>query len=418
MTSMIDRRRCLSAMTGAGIASLAGCLSSALNDDEDARPALSDRTFRYGAVLPLTGELSFIADPLQNATALPVTELEASGLDLSFEYEVADSRTTPGGAVDAATTLIDEEYPAIIGAAASDATLQMTQQATIPAEVVSCSPSSTSPTMSILNDRGYSFRTAPDDSMQAVVAAQLASTEHDAETAATIYTAGDYGRQLSGAFSASFRGDIQRQVSFTPGSESYAEPLSQALADDPDILFVISYVESGIELLQEYYGDHRGDETVFISDGLQDESLPNEVSEVVDNVFGTAPTSTGPGQDRFATLYRDEYGDEPALFTANCYDATATVLLANAAAGENDGTAIRGEMNNVTSGDGVEVLPGELAEGIKIAATGAPVRYRGASGEIEFDVNGDGGSITYEYFTYDSGGIAVIDERTPEGAAE
>ncbi|WP_081661516.1 ABC transporter substrate-binding protein [Halopiger djelfimassiliensis] len=415
----MSRRQCLSALSGSAAVSLAGCLTDGIRGgNSETRAALSERTLRYGAVVPLSGGLSTFGDALANGTTLPVAELEDADLDATIEHDVVDSETTPTSAVDAAAGLIDDGYQTIVGAASSGVTLQMTQQATIPAGTVSCSPMSTSPTLSILNDRGYSFRTAPNDSLQGAIAAQLASTEHDAETAATLYMSGDYGRQLSGSFSASFDGTLQRQVPFTPGSDSYADPLERALADDPDILFLVSYVESGVDLLREYYADHENGEDVFVTDGLQGETVPDKVGQPLSNVFGTAPSSSGPGRDGFESLYRSEYGTDPALFTSNCYDAAATVLLANAAAGVNDGTEIRARMNEVTTGDGTEILPGNLAEGIELAAAGEPVHFRGASGEIEFDENGDGGSTTYEYFTYADGDISVLGERTPQGVAE
>nr|WP_245757947.1 ABC transporter substrate-binding protein [Halobiforma haloterrestris] len=365
-------------------------------------------------MLPLSGELEQAGQALLNGVTLPAAELDAASAEIDLEHEVADSETSPVSAVDAAGALIDDGVPAIVGAAASDVTLQMIQRATIPSDVVSCSPASTTPTLSIVNDRGYSFRTAPVDSLQAVIAARLAVAEHGASTAATLYTSGDYGRQLSGAFSASFDGEIQRQVSFASGSgnDGYAEPLETALADDPDVLFLISYPESGVPLLEEYYADHAGDETLFVSDGLQNEAVLEGVGDRID-AYGTAPTSSGPGQAEFQSLYREEYDADPGLFAANCYDAAASVLLANAAAGENDGPAIADRMREVTTGEGTEILPGDLADGIERAAAGEPVHYRGAAGEIEFDENGDGGSVEYEYFTFADEAIEVLDELTP-----
>lgn len=362
-------------------------------------------------MLPLSGALEAAGQTLTNATELPVAELDGS-IEAEIEYDLQDSETTPIGAIDAARSLIDDGYPGIVGAASSDATLQMTQQATIPAEVVSCSPSSTTPTLSILNDRGYSFRTAPVDSLQAVIVAQLATTEHGGETAATLYAAGDYGRQLSGAFSASFDGAIQKQVSFSPDSDSYDGPLSEALAGEPDILFVVGYPVGGTPLLQTYYDQYATDELLFLSDGLVDGTVSENV-DFSEDVYGVIPASTGPGQETFVSLYRDEYDADPGLFAANSYDAAATLLLANAAAGENSGTAIAEQMRAVTAGEGTEIQPGQLGEGIERAAAGEQIRYRGASGEIEFDENGDGGSVQYEYLRFGNSGRESIDTLTP-----
>ncbi|APW96507.1 ABC transporter substrate-binding protein [Halobiforma lacisalsi AJ5] len=412
MTDCWNRRGYLGAVGGTALSVSAGCLTTDADDRAESRPRLSDRTLRYGIVLPLSGELEQAGQALLNGVTLPAAELDAASADIDLEHEVADSETSPVSAVDAAGALIDDGVPAIVGAAASDVTLQMIQRATIPSDVVSCSPASTTPTLSIVNDRGYSFRTAPVDSLQAVIAARLAVAEHGANTAATLYTSGDYGRQLSGAFSASFDGEIQRQVSFASGDGGYGDPLETALADDPDVLFLISYPESGVPLLEEYYADHAGDETLFVSDGLQNEAVIEGVEDRID-AYGTAPTSSGPGQAEFRSLYREEYDADPGLFAANCYDAAAAVLLANAAAGENDGPAIADRMREVTAGEGTEILPGDLADGIERAAAGEPVHYRGAAGEIEFDENGDGGSVEYEYFTFADEAIEVLDELTP-----
>ncbi|WP_049926699.1 ABC transporter substrate-binding protein [Halopiger goleimassiliensis] len=408
-----NRRRYLGAVGGATVSVLGGCLGGTDADGHaENRPPLSERTLRYGSVLPLSGELEQAGKTILNGASLPEIELEDASLAADVEHEVADSETSPTRAVEAAGSLIDDGVPAIVGAASSDVTLQMVQRATIPSGVVSCSPASTTPTLSIVNDRGYSFRTAPVDSLQAVIAARLAATEHGANSAATLYATGDYGRQLSGAFSASFDGAVQRQVSFDPEADGYDEALATALADDPDVFFLICYPESGVPLLEEYYDGHAGEETLFVSDGMQNEVVVDELGARI-GAYGTAPTSSGPGRSAFRSLYRSEYGDDPGLFAANCYDAAATVLLANAAAGENDGTAIADRMYTVTAGEGTEVLPGELAEGIDLAAAGEPIRYRGASGEIEFDENGDGGSVEYEYFAFADGELEVRDELTP-----
>lgn len=406
-----SRRELLAATTGVAAVGLGGCLGSNGEQAADSRTPLSERTLRYGGVMALSGGLGSVGEPIADAVELPGRQLEASDVEAGVEWRIEDSETTARGGIDAMRTLVDAGYPAVAGPLGSDVTLQAVQQASIPAEVVNCSPASTTPTLSILNDRGFSFRTAPDDSLQAVVAAGLAADDHGASSAATLYIAGDYGRQLSGAFATSFDGEIQRQVSF---SDAYEEALATALADDPDLLFVIGYPEDGVEIFSHYYDGHAGDETVFTTDGMMDPSLPEQVGEPMSNVYGTAPSSNGPGYDAFAERYEAEYDRSPGIFTANGYDAAAVLLLANAAAGENDGGAIREQMRAVVSDGGTEVTPDTLAEGVRRAAAGDPVEYRGASSEVVFDENGDVSGIDYEYFRYDVDGISVIETVSPE----
>ena len=409
-----NRRELLAAASGGAVLGLGGCLGSNAERTEDRRTPLSERTLRYGGVMALSGGLESVGTPIADAVELPGKQLDASAVEADVQWRIEDSKTTARGGIDAMRTLVDAGFPAVAGPLGSDVTLQAVQQASIPAEVVNCSPASTTPTLSILNDRGFSFRTAPDDSLQAVVAAGLAADEHGASSAATLHIAGDYGRQLSGAFATSFDGEIQRQVSF---SDEYEEPLATALSGDPDLLFVIGYPEDGVEIFGHYYDGHAGGETVFTTDGMMDPSLPEQVGEPMGNVYGTAPSSNGPGYDAFAERYESEYGSAPGIFTANGYDAAAVLLLANAAAGENDGGAIREQMRDVVSEGGTEVTPDSLAEGVRRAAAGDPVEYRGASSEVVFDENGDVSGIDYEYFRYDADGISVIEEVSPEAGA-
>lgn len=410
-TSRYRRRGLLAAAAGTATLGLSGCLGSNTEQTEESRTALSERTLRYGGVMALSGGLESVGTPIADAATLPGKQLSTSDLEADVEWQIEDSETTARGGIDATRTLIDADYPAIAGPLGSGVTLQAVQQASIPEEVVNCSPASTTPTLSILNDRGFSFRTAPSDSLQAVVAARLAGDEHGASSAATLYISGDYGRQLSGAFATSFDGEIQRQVSF---SDTYEEPLATALSDNPDLLFVIGYPQDGVEIFGHYYDGYAGDETVFTTDGMMDPSLPEQVGEPMANVYGTAPSSNGPGYEAFTDRYKSEYGRAPGIFTANGYDAAAVLLLANAAAGKNDGGAIREQMRAVTSQGGTEVTPNTLAEGIRQAAAGDPVEYRGASSEVVFDENGDISGINYEYFQYETGGINVIKEVSPE----
>nr|WP_238992156.1 ABC transporter substrate-binding protein [Halorubrum terrestre] len=364
--------------------------------------------------MALSGGLGSVGEPIADAVELPAKQLDNSDLEADVELQIEDSETTARGGINAMRTLVDAGYPAIAGPLGSDVTLQAVQQASIPAEVVNCSPASTTPTLSILNDRGFSFRTAPDDSLQAAVAARLAADKHDASSAATLHIAGDYGRQLSGAFATSFGGEVQRQVSF---DDEYEDPLAAALSGDPDLLFVIGYPEDGVEIFSHYYDGYEGDEVVFTTDGMMDSSLPGQVGEPMQNVYGTAPSSNGPGYDAFAERYKSEFGREPSIFTANGYDAAAVILLANAAAGENDGGAIRKQMRRVAADGGTKVTPDTLAEGIRHAAAGDPVEYRGASSEVVFDENGDVSGIDYQYFRYDADGFSVIEEISPEVGA-
>jgi ABC-type branched-subunit amino acid transport system substrate-binding protein len=189
------------------------------------------------------------------------------------------------------------------------------------------------------------------------------------------------------------------------GQTTTAGPTTEtATGPSPDVVAVIAYMASGVQIFENYYAIRSGDdEEIVIPDGLKNNALPEQVGKPLANVTGTAPAGAGPNQDTFAELFVDEYGTEPGIFTSHTFDAVSILLLANVAAGDNDGSAIRDQMRRVTDREGQTVGPETLAEGVEAAARGERVNYVGASSRTEFDKRGDPASASYEIWQFDSG---------------
>jgi len=187
----------------------------------------------------------------------------------------------------------------------------------------------------------------------------------------------------------------------------------------PDLLTVIGYPESGIQLFRDYYSASDGAEDVLIPDGLQDSSLPGQVGNPMDNVIGTAPAAGGPNQEAFSQLFQDEYDASPGVFTSQSYDSAAALILANVAAGENSGPAIRDQMRRIANPDGEEYGPGQFVEAVEAVANGENINYQGASSSVNFDENGDPASAAYsiwEFAGLDAESVEVNETQTFEGA--
>jgi ABC-type branched-subunit amino acid transport system substrate-binding protein len=118
------------------------------------------------------------------------------------------------------------------------------------------------------------------------------------------------------------------------------------------------------------------------------------------NVTGTAPAAGGPNQEAFAQQFEDEYGAAPGVFTSQSYDSIAIGILANAAAGENNGTAVGDQMRRIANPGGMEVGPQNFIEGVEAAANGEDVNYQGASSVTNFDQNGDPASAAYAIWEF------------------
>jgi ABC-type branched-subunit amino acid transport system substrate-binding protein len=357
--------------------------------------------------MPLSGDLGSLGGPIRDGALLAATQVNNADMDITVDTQVEDTQTNPTAGVSAAEALVNAGYPAVMGPASSGVNLQVTREVLIPNETVGASPSSTSPAVTELDDNDYIFRTAPSDALQGEVMAQVAAEDRGASTAATMFVNNSYGQALSESFVSAFEnmdGTVQNQVSFEKEQPSYTSRLNQALGDDPDILIVIGYPASGVQIFRDYYADFSGDRDIMVTDGLKEASLPDDVGNDLANVIGTAPLASGPQADAFASAYQEEYDREPGVFNAHAYDAAAMMILANVAGGENDGTVVRDNMRTVANPDGETVGPENLPEAVEMAASGTAVNYAGASSSVDFDDNGDMAAVTYEVWEFASGG--------------
>lgn len=403
-----SRRRDLLAGFGvAGGMALAGCVDAISGQQRTEQDYGGlDRTVNLGIVQPLSGDLEGPGTAIKQAALLPVSQVE-DAVDLSISVEIVDSETREEPAVRGIFDLVQKGYEMFNGPAASEITLQATQQVTIPHRAVVCSPASTSPTITTLNDAGLVFRTAVSDAFQSRALAQQAVDDLDASTASVMYVDDDYGWQLTQSFSRAFEtehgGSVVGTVSFHDEQDSYADDVATATADAPDVLVLIAFPETGARILNAFY-EAGGEQDVLVTDGLRSPDLYDTVDHPVDAISGTAPLPVGPGYAFFEAEFEAAYEQPPGVFTAEAYDATAVLLLANAYAGRNDGEAIRNAMRTVTQSPGEVIEPENLTEGLIRAAAGESIEYRGASGVVEFDTNGDQQEATYEYFTFDEAG--------------
>ncbi|MXR43327.1 ABC transporter substrate-binding protein [Halobaculum sp. WSA2] len=441
MARKIDRRDVLKGAGTAGVVGLAGCITQ--NDsggnggdggggdgggdeeeteaDEQTTEPSDDsesmRTIRHSVLMPLTGDLASLGGPIRDGGTLPVKQLQAADVPAEFDQTVEDTQTDPQAGIQAANGLANAGYPTVCGPASSGVNLQVAQQVFIPNGMIGCSPSSTSPAVTDLDDDGLIFRTAPSDALQGQVMADVAANNLGDSSASIMYVNNDYGQKLAEVFASSFTddhsGSVQESIAFEKEQSSYSSPLSSAMNDSPSLLVVIGYPASGIQIFRDFYAEYSNDTDIMVTDGLRDSSLPDEVGNDMANVYGTSPLATGPGQEAFASMYEEEYDRAPGAFNAQAYDASAVCLLANAATGENDGQAIKENMAAVANpNDGMEVTPENLAEGMRAALNGEQVYYSGASSSVDFDENGDMTAVSYEYFTFNTdveGNIEQLD---------
>ncbi|MFC3958788.1 ABC transporter substrate-binding protein [Halovivax cerinus] len=393
--TQLTRRKFVAASGVAGSAALAGCTGGDSSD--------GDYTIEIGTLLPESGQLSGIGTTMVDAADLAFSTVDDGADSLGVDATLGDSQSTPEDGISTANNLANSGVPAVVGGASTNVHISAAEQVFIPNGMCACSPSATAVSITQMADDDLLFRTTPSDALQGQVMAEYATEEMGAQTAAVLHVNDDYGSALSGAFVSAFEeagGTVQQEVSYETAATSYTSRIESAVQDDPDLLSVIGYAESGIQLFRDYYAQYSASRDIMTVDGLNTARIPNEVGREMDNVVGTAPMAQGPGRDAFTSMYQEEFDAEPGPFNGATFDAAAVLMLANAAAGENDGAAISEQMRAVTSEGELTVSPDNIAEGVEAAYNGDDVGYQGASSQVSFDDNGDLVTGTYEVWAY------------------
>lgn len=402
----LSRRDVLKSVGVAGTAAIAGCSGGGGGGGGSS----TEREIRQGFLLPLTGDLGALGTAMRDAGVMATDQVNDADIGITVDSQEEDTQTTVPDAISGANALVNSDYPMMVGGATSN--IEIGNEVFVPNEMVACSPSNTLPTLRTFEDDDFFFRTTPGDRYQGFAMAQAAAERLDGiETAATTYINDDYGQLLSQWFTRHFEegfgGSVQQQVVHDPTESSYSSVLQTALQDDPDLFVVITYPQSGAQLFRDYYADFDTDRPIMLTDGTKSPTLPDEVGQDMSNAIGTFPAADGPAYDSFVSMYEEEYGNAAIAFTAQTYDASAVTLLANAAAGENDGPAVRDAMQSVANPGGTEVTIDNLAEGIEMAANGEEVQYSGASSAVDFDDQGDLQAGTYEIWEFDDSDAGI-----------
>jgi len=354
-----------------------------------------DDAVRLGVLLGLTGPVESLAQDMARSADIALDEARASGLFLGgrpLEVIRADSTCSDAGAAAAAAERLvtGDRVAAILGAACSGATTAVAQNVAIPNGVPQISPSSTSPALSALDDDGLFFRTAPSDTRQSEVLAEVVHRRGLREIAVT-YTANDYGHGLADAFTQAFEalgGTVTLSASHEDGRGDYTAEVSTLAAAGGEALLVIGYIDQGGLGILRAALDLGAFDRFVLPDGMADEAVLGEFGSVLDGSFGVRPGGATEGSAAFERLAREAGMTGEGPYRAEAYDAAALLLLAMQAAGSDDRDEIAAHMLDVANAPGVEIGPGEIARGLRILAEGGEIDFEGAT-EAEFSEIGE-----------------------------
>ncbi len=366
-----------------------------------------DGPIRIGVVMPQTGTLGTDGQEWLKGIRLAAQEVNAAGGPLpgrEIELVVLDSETNSMVAVEQARRAVEEEgVVAIIGDAGSGGTLAVyngvTREQGVPQ--VSCcatSPSLTDASAMDMADQRFFFRTAPSDALQGQVVARIADDELCTRMA-ILHIDDAYGTPFAAAIQQEFSrlgGTVVATVPFVDERPSYTTEVMAVAAANPGCVALIAYPETAGTILRDYGRIPMVTPVMWIgTDGLRSDTFVNEVGATLLSTiefFGAAPITQpdGPSYTGFVERHRAVFGDAPAPFVTNNYDAAALLFLAVARAQSTNGRAIMQSVRALSDPAAPQIArAGELSEAIQRLGNGEQVNYEGASGSVDVDEFGD-----------------------------
>lgn len=371
-----------------------------------ASPAANDKSLRIGSLLPATGDLASIGQPMLNAVPLLVDTVNACGGVNSAPVSYvgnADDQTNPEAGAAAMTQLAEVNKAAgVVGSFASSVSTAAIPIA-VRNRVVLISPGSTSPVFTEQAKegkyQGYWARTAPPDTYQAQALAKLA---HDRgfKTAATIVINNDYGRGFEREFVQAFKklgGTITNEAKptrYDPKATTFDTEVQAAFGGKPQAVAAVLYAETGSLLLKSAFeqGLSKGVQ-ILLTDGVYSPTFPEQVGKTADGKYilagaiGTVPGADGKSLQALTKLWEEKQKRPVSAYVPHSWDAAALLVLAAQAAKANTGDAINTKLRDVANAPGQEVS--DVCEALKLVREGKDINYQGASGNVDIDANGD-----------------------------
>ena len=281
----------------------------------------------------------------------------------------------------------------ILGAVSSGVTVAIAESLTIPSGVLLVSPISSSNAITTLDDNDMVFRTSVSDAIKSQVAAELAH-KLGMKRVASSYVNNAFGASVSRGFREHFEalgGDVVAEVSHELGQTTYASELRKASEKDAEALVAIAYTDTGYTLLREAVEGGYFDEFLFFSPLFSQDLFDTVGVHHFEGTYGVMPGAplTDARSWFFDQLRERKGGDIDFPLISESFDAAMVVALAIEKADSEEPEAIRDALREVANPPGEAIGPQEIERALEMIRNGQDIDYVGASGEVDFDENGD-----------------------------
>lgn len=299
-----------------------------------AAPAFAADTIKLGVAGAHSGELASYGTPSLNAAMLVAEEFNARGGVMGKQVEIVaqDDLCKAEVATAAATKLISDGVAAVMGHICSGPC-----KATLPlytnANMISMSPSATTPSLTQSGQNPTFFRTIANDNDSAVVGAKFIVEALKPDKVAILHDNSEYGRGYAEKAREELEKSGKTQVvlfeAVTPGATDYSSAVRKVAQSRAQALMWGGYYPEAAKILSNMYT--AGVEIPMVGpDGLKDMGFVQLAGEDAEGVYASGPTDTSanPLSVHYAGKHQEKFGTAPGAFFDN--GVAATIALLNA----------------------------------------------------------------------------------------
>ncbi|QCJ44956.1 ABC transporter substrate-binding protein [Bacillus sp. S3] len=357
----------MSFMLAAGV--MAGCGSTS-SSSSSSNGGDSDKggTIKIGANLELSGGVASYGQSIKEGIDLALEEINKEGIDgKKLQLVPFDNKSEAPEAINGATKLISQDkVVAIIGAATSGNTkaqIEIAQSNGIPL----LTPTGTAEDVTVKDGKlsDFVFRTCFIDPFQGTVAANFATKDLQAKTAAIfIDSASDYSKGLAASFKELFEkkgGKIVKEEAYVAKDTDFHAQLTNIKGKSPDFIFVPGYYEE-VGLIVKQARELGITVPMMGADGWDSPKLIELAGkDALNNTFITNHYSSGDDDQKvqdFVKAFKAKYKDKsPDAFNALGYDSAYFIADAIKRAGSSDSKKIQKALAET---DGLELVTGKM----------------------------------------------------------
>ncbi len=302
-----------------------------------------------------SGDLASYGLPTVNAAELVANQINENGglLGRQIELVVEDDQCQPEVATNTAAKLVGDGVVAVIGHICSGATRSALGIYT-GEQIVTISPSATSPGLTQSGEFPVFFRTIAPDDAQGQLQAQFVAEELGVNSVAILHDGGDYGQGLAEFAGAALQADYPNvDIVFTEGvtvgAVDYSAIVNRIASSGAEAVIFGGYHPEASKIVGQMRA--QGIDIPFVSgDGVKDESFIDVAGEDAEGVYATGPmdTADNPVAQEARQMHVDTYGEEPGPFFMNAYAAALAITNAIEAAGSTEYQAIVDALHSET----------------------------------------------------------------------